>query len=43
MEVNTMNEVEYVADIISPEENINNLMRQLVIEAKKWEKIINPN
>ena len=38
MEVNTMNEVEYVADIISPEENINNLMRQLVIEAKKMGK-----
>ena len=33
-----MNEVEYVADIISPEENINNLMRQLVIEAKKMGK-----
>lgn len=33
-----MNEVEYVADIISPEENINNLMRKLVIEAKKMGK-----
>ena len=38
MEENTMNEVEYVADVISPEENINNLIRQLVIETKKMGK-----